>query len=154
MASSCVAGPEFSLLFRRLRSDLGLCYWVSAGLLRHDDGGLLYVWSQFEPDKTETIQKETLDTLAKVAEDGIDEEIVRFTKDILLTSAAQTQETTAGRANQFLSHRLAGASGVPDTYDEYEALVDGIISDEVSRFAASHYGAMATKAKVVCMMPE
>lgn len=154
MASSCIAGPEFSLLFRRLRSDLGLCYWVSAGSLRHDGGGTLFVWSQFEPDKTDMVQKETIDTLAKVANDGIDEEIVRFTKDIILTSAAQTQETSAGRANQFMSYRMAGATGVPDTYDEYEALVEGIGPDEVSQFAASHYGVMATESKVVCMMPK
>ncbi len=142
VTANCVGGPDFSMLFRRLRGELGLTYGIYCGGLAWEGAGMAYVMSQFEPSLVDQVQAEIRGVLGKAVADGVPEETVRFSKDAMLTSAAGSYETTGGRARQFESYHLAGAPGIPTSYAEYEALVLSVDQAEVDAHVRRAYAPM------------
>ena len=142
VTANCIGGLDFSMLFRRLRGELGLTYWIGCGGLSWESGGMAYVMSQFDPSLMNQVQVEIRGVLQKAVDDGVPEETVRFARDAMLTSAAGTYETTGGRARQFESYHLAGASGIPISYAEYEAMVLSVGSEDVDAHVKRAYAPM------------
>jgi len=156
VASNCVAGPDFSLLFRRVRGELGLTYWIGAQTVRWHGAGITCVASQFDPDLMGQVETEVKGVLQKAVDDGVPEETVSFAKDIMLTSSASTCETSAGLARRFDMYHLAGAPGVPEGYDEYEAMVAGVSPADVDAYVRRAFAPMLDPAssKAFAMTPK
>ncbi len=142
VAANCVGGSDFSMLFRRLRGELGLTYWIGCGGLAWEDAGMVYVMSQFEPKLVDQVKAEIQGVLRKVVSSGVPEETVRFAKDAMLTSAAGSYETTGGRARQFESYHLASALDIPNSYAEYEAMILSVDQADVDAHAKRAYAPM------------
>lgn len=155
VASNCIAGPDFSLLFRRLRGELGLTYWVGCSVVRWDSAGVACVMSQFEPQLMPDVKREVAAVLKNVVKSGVPTDTVEFAKDAMLTAAAVSCETTSGRAGRFESYHLAGAQGIPDDYSGYEALMGGIEQADVDGYVRRVYGHMLdpSASKTVAMVP-
>lgn len=156
VASNCIAGPDFSLLFRRIRGELGLTYWIGAQTVRWNDAGLAVVASQFDPSLMDQVKQEIIGVLRKAVDDGVPEETVAFSKDAMLTSSASTCEMGAGLARRFDMYHLAGAQGIPEGYDEYEDIIDGISVSDVDAYVSKVFGQMldSVASKTVVMTPE
>jgi len=146
VTANCIGGPDFSMLFRRLRGELGLTYWIGCGGLAWEGAGMAYVMSQFEPKLADQVKAEIRTVLGKAVSSGVPEETVRFAKDAMLTSAAASYETTGGRARQFESYHLAGAPGIPASYAEYEALVLSVDQADVDAHVRRAYEPMLDSA--------
>lgn len=142
VTANCLGGPDFSMLFRRIRGELGLTYWIGCGGLAWEAAGMAYVMSQFEPSLMGQVQAEVRDVLRKAVDGGVPEETVGFAKDAMLTAAAGAYETTGGRARQFESYHVAGAPGIPASYSEYEALVLSVAPADVDAHVRRAYAPM------------
>ena len=156
VASNCVAGPDFSLLFRRIRGELGLTYWIGAQTVRWPDAGVTFVASQFDPDLMDQVKREVAGVLKKAVDDGVPEETIAFAKDAMLTASASSCETSIGLARRFDMYHLAGAQGVPEGYDEYEDIMDGVSPSDVDAYVKGAFGPMLdeTTSKTVTMTPD
>lgn len=146
VTSNCVGGPDFSMLFRRIRGELGLTYWIGCGSLAWENAGMAYVMSQFDPSLTDQVETEIRGVLRKAVDGGVPEETVKFAKDAMLTSAAGTYETTGGRARQFERYHLAGAPGIPASYAEYEAMILSVGPSDVDAHVKRAYAPMLDQA--------
>lgn len=155
VAANCLGGSDFSLLFRRLRGELGLTYWISADMIKWGSSGVALVMSQFEPKEMDTVKHEVKEVLDKAVTDGIPDETVDFAKATMATSIAGAFETSGSRARVFQNYHLAGAQGIPESYKEYDRMLDGVTVEEVSRFVENAYGPMLDDklSKTVTMMP-
>ncbi|MBW2560875.1 MAG: insulinase family protein [Deltaproteobacteria bacterium] len=155
VASNCIAGPDFSLLFRRLRGELGLTYWIGCNAVRWDAAGVACIMSQFDPQLMPDVKREIAATLEFVVKSGVPANTVEFAKDAMLTTAAASCETTGGRAYRFESYHLAGAKGIPDDYAGYETLMNSIKQADVDEYVQRVYGRMLdpSSSKTVTMMP-
>ena len=155
VASNCVGGNDFSLLFRRLRGELGLTYGVGASAVRWRGGGATCVSSQFDPSLVGRVRSEIDGVIRRVVDGGVPEDTVAFAKDAMLTSAAAGCETSAGLARWFESYHLSGAPGVPETYGEYEGLLGGVSPAEVGGYASRVFAPLLDPdaSKVVVMTP-
>lgn len=142
VTANCVGGPDFSMLTRRLRGELGLTYGIHCGGLAWDGAGMAYVMSQFEPRLMDQVRAEIQGVLRRAADGGVPEETVGFAKDAMLTSAAGSYETTGGRARQFEGYHLAGAPGIPASYAEYEAMVLSVDRADVDAHVRRAYAPM------------
>ncbi len=142
VTANCIGGPDFSMLFRRIRGELGLTYWIGCGGFAWDGAGMAYVMSQFEPALVNQVKAEIQGVLRKAVDGGVPEETVGFAKDAMLTSSASAYETTGGRARQFESYHMAGAPGIPASYAEYEAMVLSVSQTDVDAHVRRAYAPM------------
>jgi len=85
-----LGGGMSSLLFKRVREELGLCYSISAfSLVKTMDEGLSLIHTQLDEKSSKLAKKEIMSVIEKVANDGFDEKTFQCSKAKMLSKMCQ-----------------------------------------------------------------
>lgn len=162
IANTLFGGRFTSLLVDEMRSRAGLTYGVRSSLLRPSQPGSFAIVSYTKTDTTTVAIDLAIELLARLHEQGFDDELIASGKNYILGQFPPRLETAEQLANQFAALQaagldesfindygaaVAGASGediravIADVYPQVDNLVFVIIGDaEQLRDAVSKYG--------------
>jgi predicted Zn-dependent peptidase len=93
---TALGGGMHSLLFDRLREELGLCYSVSAGHWEHGNFGLLGIFTFLDEKNIQLATDEIQKIVAHVREKGFTDEMLEISKTHHLFGWAKVLQTSVG----------------------------------------------------------
>lgn len=91
-----LGGGMHSLLFDRIREELGLCYHVGIWSTSYKDTGDILVHCLLDEANVEQAKDEIQIILKKIKNEGLDDELIRVTKSTMLFDLADDVETSRG----------------------------------------------------------
>ncbi len=91
---SDMAGP----LFSRIREELGLAYYVSSTMFHGFDTGMFAFYMGTSPEQLELAQKELIETIARIAKEGMTEVELTNVKTSWLAKQALTNQSNGAMA--------------------------------------------------------
>ena len=87
---SAIGGGMSSLLFKRIREELGLCYSISASpLVKTLDSGISFIHTLLDESSSKVAKKEIMSVIEKVASDGFDDKTFNCSKAKMLSKVCQ-----------------------------------------------------------------
>ena len=132
-----LGGISHSLLFERLREELGLCYYVGASHTSSEDYGHLVIYVLLDESNIETAIAECWKIVEKVREEGFTDDLRSICKRNYLFKLGRQMETSCGlnaMADSFFS-----LDGYPfDDYmsfDERRKKVEAVTNNHIKEFA-------------------
>ena len=109
-----LGGNESSLLFERIREELGMsCYGIYSWLMRYDAFSLLGVNCGIAEDEVEALHLEVGECIKRICDSPLPEDMLERARASLRTSIAATSETSAGMASLISVPILKGEVGNP-----------------------------------------
>jgi len=137
IANTLFGGRFTSLLMNELRTKAGLTYGASASLRRPTQAGSVAIISFTKTETTIEAIDLVLALLAKLRDEGFDEELITSGKNYILGLFAPRLETSAQLAAQFATLR---AYGLDASYvNDYGAAVAGAGSEAIQSVITSVY---------------
>ncbi len=123
---------QSSLLFRRVREELGLCYFCDSAL--DMTKGILWVSCGIRPDKRAEAEEAIRQQLLSIQSGQVDPADVELAKLSLLNSYRQSRDSQASM-EVFAFNRLMNQT--PDTPDQEMERIARVTLDDVARVAQS-----------------
>jgi len=125
-------GGMHSLLFQRIREQLGLCYGIYCYLLDGTVSSSAIVQSMLDRKDVLQTVSEVTNTLDQVAEKGFDERLLKTAKNNILFDIAKAISTPYGFAKGFCDKYFS--YGLFD-YGIIKNKIDKITNDDIVRYA-------------------
>ena len=152
MMNYLLGGNDSSLLFERIREDLGLsCYGIYSWPMRYDSFSVLAISCGIAPDELETLDREVRGCIERICEKELDEEFLRRGKASLRTSIAARSETSGG---------MNSLIGIPILKGEKEhpvrktlAEIEKVTADDVLKAARIAFSGPSLKAVLLPVAP-
>jgi len=147
LASSLTAFPT-SRLYRRLRLEMGLVYYVVAANVSFVDSGYFTIYTATAPDKTDLVIDAILDELHKVLDEGLEESEVRDMKNMFfgaLYSITDTKDMLAG----VIAHGELFFGDPLRVYGSVARTIQRLEPDDVRRVAREY---LKPKDAVICVV--
>ena len=102
MMTHMLGGNDSSLLFERIREDLGLsCYGIYTCIMRHSPFNLLEISCGIFPNELDTLHKEVLVQIEHICNDKLKPDMLKRSKASIKTSLVKSFEQSTG-INQIL----------------------------------------------------
>lgn len=122
LALACFGGGDYSMMFERLREELGLCYSLGVGneIVSYPHVSVTRIFGLTEPKDVYKFIDETDKLCLKIRKDGIDPSLFECAKNSVASAILRSVETSRGKAG-FLLKRVLFDRGI--TAEEF---VDGI----------------------------
>ena len=137
IANTLFGGRFSSLLMEEMRTKAGLTYGASSSLLRPTRAGSVAIISFTKTETTLEAIDLALALLARLRDEGFDEDLITSAKNYILGLFAPRLETSAQLAAQFASLQ---AYGLDASYvDDYGAAVAGAGSEAIQSVITSVY---------------
>lgn len=137
LVSSALGGGMSSRLFQRVREELALAYTVFSFQSFYGRGGMGGVYVGTRPRWEEKAVEAVRGELGRLADEGLDAEELRRSKEQAKGQIMISLESTGSRL-----HRLAGLALYDEPWvglDELLARIDAVTADEVSEVAAEFF---------------
>ncbi len=126
-----------SRFFVRIRSQMGLAYYVGASQMQGLVPGLFAFYLGTDPQKIEPVKTALLDEIHKLANDGLtNEELARAKKKLI------GQQEIANQSNEAFGYQCALEEIYGLGFDYYKRLehdVDAVTLDDIKRVAAKYF---------------
>lgn len=117
VALDCLGGGMFSILFERVREQLGLCYSVYSDVFtQHDKGGLSYVFTM--TDKPKEANQAILECIENTLKTGISQRIFDCAKASNLGTIARRSETSSGVISMIKDDLIFSGKVNEDKFDK------------------------------------
>lgn len=97
---SALGQTSYSLLFQRIRQELGMCYSVFSASSIIGATPISYVGTMIDPKNIDLVQEEILKILKRVQQDGFPADLLDTAKSSLLYRLAKREETVEQVASQ------------------------------------------------------
>ncbi len=97
LISNILGGGASSILFQKIREELGLCYSIYSYMSSYNNTGTLNIYAGLSPKFTEQALSVIKDELAEFAERGIDENLLNTTKNKIKAGYILGLESTSSR---------------------------------------------------------
>ena len=137
IANTLFGGRFSSLLMEEMRTKAGLTYGASSSLLRPTRAGSVAIISFTKTETTIEAIDLALALLARLRDEGFDEDLIASAKNYILGLFAPRLETSAQLAAQFASLQ---AYGLDASYvDDYGAAIAGAGSEAIQSVITSVY---------------
>lgn len=102
-----LGGMDSSLLFTRIRDDLGLsCYDISSEIIRNPSFSVLVIFAGIHPNQLSQLEKEIFMIIERICNEYIEEETLIKAKNIIKTNIIENIETPKGFSNLLLNSLL------------------------------------------------
>lgn len=141
-----LGGNDSSLLFERIREELGLsCYGIDSFTMRYRPFSILTVACGIAPEELETLHKEVVDQIDRIASSRVEEEKLKRAKASLMTSIAAQAETSGGLNSMIGVPVLRGETEHPVTkaMREFNAVtLDDVLDQAQKTFAEPAFKAV------------
>ncbi|MGM9973465.1 MAG: M16 family metallopeptidase [Clostridiaceae bacterium] len=131
LLGNILGGGSSSILFQKLREELGLCYSVYTYTTAYNNAGTLNIYAGLSPKATATAVEVIKDELLKLSEEGITPELLEITKNKLKGSYILGLESTSSR--MFANGR--NLLFMDKTYSQQDIIdkIDNITMDKVNK---------------------
>ena len=122
---SCLGGGDYSMMYERLREELGLCYALGVGndIVCYPHMSVTRLFGMVEGKDVLRFIDETDKLFNRIKKDGIDKELFDCAKNSVSASILRSVETSRGKAG-FLMRRVFFDN--PITIDEYIEKIQGV----------------------------
>ena len=121
-----------SVMFERIRQELGLCYTISAYDHGYGQNDTISIHTMIDAKNIDLVRDEILKTYAKVQQQGFTEEVLEISKKSILYSVCRAMETaTRLAASMFDSYFI---DGVFDP-DDFRAKLVTLTNKDMIKFA-------------------
>ena len=140
----CLGGGEYSMLYERIREELGLCYSVGAGsdVLYYPDVAIGKIYGMIDAKNISKFIGETEKIFETMKTDGINPDIFECAKNSLVSSVLMSVETSRGKGS-FLTKRVF--YNKPITIEDYVNKIRAVTLDSCNAFAKTMLDASKIK---------
>ena len=135
--TTAFGGGMSSILFQRIREELGLAYTVFSYQSFLQEGGTAGVYVGTRPEWAERAEGAVLEEMARVSREGLTDEVLEQTRNQLKGQVMLSLESTGSRL-----YRLAHFALFQEefrTLDQVLALIDGVTAEDVREVAAEFW---------------
>jgi predicted Zn-dependent peptidase len=136
-----------SLLFDRIREELGLCYGISSWLQCYRNCGDLVITSFLDENNIELARDEIFKIIENVKKNGFDQEQLVSLKKNMLFDIARESETSSDYASMIADDYFINNCKIVSYEDKFNALKT-ITNEDIINFANKYFNG---NAKFVCM---
>jgi len=133
LLSAVLGNGMSSRLFQKMRTDLGICYYVRSAIDELTDHGMLTVSAGVDSSRVEQGVKGILDEMKKIKDEKVPELELRKAKDYLIGNMYLGLESSDALANFFGSQEIFKEK--IKTPKEMEREIEKITSSDVSKIA-------------------
>ena len=137
IANTLFGGRFTSLLVDEMRSKAGLTYGVRSSLQRPSQPGSFAIVSYTKTDTTVVAIDLAIELLARLRDEGFDDELITSGKNYILGQFPPRLETAGQLANQFAALQAAGLD--ESFVNDYGAAVAGAASEDIRAVIADVY---------------
>jgi len=148
---NAIGGGSYSLLYSRIREELGLCYGVGTynQKLAYPDHILLSVYGSLAPENVDLFREESEAIFKDVINNGISEDLFECAKTTSLAKVLRATETSVGRGNFLATRYLFGKEdGVEEIINSYKAVTRKDCNDIAARILDVQYNWAVMNPKV------
>ena len=102
--SYAIGGGAFSLLYDRIREELGLCYYIGTGVLSvcYPHNFIFRISAMLDEKNIDKFVGETEKIIYGVMKDGIEKDVFECAKNSVLSEILRQTETAAGKAGYII----------------------------------------------------
>ena len=143
-----IGGGMHSLLFDRIREELGLCYSVGAWVNTYKDLGELTIYCMLDESNIKLAKEEILGIVKKVRENGFDQQLLDISKKGLLFEIASESETSENYAGLIADTYFLNNCKCLSYQDKFESLKN-VTNENIKSFANKYFA--EDRIKFVCM---
>src|SRR6266516_1925500 len=136
LLSTILGDGRSSRLYRRVREEAGLVFWISRFSYTHDDQGLFGIDATLDPKKREAAEQLVLRILDEVKQAGVTTEELMKAKKISLSHHLGALTTMRGQASEIGSNWLLTRN--LDFSRDYLGAVQKVTLDDIKRVAAQY----------------
>ena len=108
--TAALGGGMYSMLFEKIREELGLCYSVCSFIstLKYPDVSHIRIAGQLDPKNIDKFMLATEDIIRDVRKNGLPLEIFQCAKNMAVARLLQMTETSSGRAEAMVKRIFFG----------------------------------------------
>lgn len=143
-----IGGGMHSLLFDRVREELGLCYTVGMFMNTYKDVGDFTIYCLLDESNIKLAKEEILNILRKVRENGFDKELLEISKKGILFSIASDSENSSDYAALIADNYFSYGCKCLSFEDQFNNLKK-ITNEDIIKFANNYFS--EDKIKFTCM---
>ena len=126
-----------SQLFKRVREEKGLAYYVGSSRMLGVSTGMFYFYGGTHPDHAQAVQEEIQAEVQRVREGRVTEEELKRCKTKLKAQKRMTLQTTAARS---MHAALNALYQLPVNHDRtYDERIDKVTLKDLQDFANAHF---------------
>src|SRR4030042_1127115 len=129
-----IGGGMHSLLFDRIREELGLCYSVGASIDSFIDTGHIIIYCLLDDKNIERAKDEILLILNKVKKEGFDDDLLRISKKNLLFDLADDFDDARGYSHLMFDNYFKNGCKLID-FNEREKRINSVTNDDIIKLA-------------------
>jgi len=148
--SQGVGGGMHSMLFDRVREELGLCYSVGAWSTAYKDVGDMTIYCMLDKDNINLAKTEIFDILDNVRKNGFDNELLDISKKCLSFNTACESETSSDYAGMVADNYFLNGCECPSYEDRFNS-IKKITNEDIIEFSNKYFS--EDKIKFVHMTP-
>jgi predicted Zn-dependent peptidase len=151
LVASAVGSGLFSILGKRIREELGLCYHIGYyGVQQTVTEGNACIYTMLDPDKVELAKTEIAKTLNGLAETGIDEHLFNCAKAKGLASWYSNMDIPAKLSRMIAKHTMLD---LPIDIEGDHKVLSELTYDEFNEYAKTYLKTIASNSAWVEMSP-
>jgi len=143
-----MGGGMHSLLFDRIREELGLCYSIGTWANTYKDVGELTIYCMLDENNIQLAKDEILKVINKVRENGFDSELLDISKKGLLFDVATESETSSEYASLVADTYFLNGCKYLSYEDKFNSLKN-ITNKDIKEFANNYF--LEDKIKFISM---
>jgi predicted Zn-dependent peptidase len=120
VAVNILGGGMHSMLFDRIREELGLCYAVYSydHALAYPSANAFITTGHVSPDNVDAFIDETNKIIKNVIKNGFSQDLFECAKNSLLTDILRSTETSSGRGFAYVKKIILGDMDAPSIIDQ------------------------------------
>jgi len=136
---NALGGGGYSMLYERIREELGLCYAVgfTSIPLSYPDYPITTLYGYTSPQNVEQFMDESEKIIQKAIKDGLSDDLFECAKTDCISSTLMVTETSVGRAN-YLSNRYL--FGREDQLEDVVASLQKVTKQDCNDLIGDHFG--------------
>jgi zinc protease len=126
-----------SRLFQRIRSSMGLAYYVGSFMMSGIEQGSYIFYCGTIPDKAKVARDALLEEIRKIKENGVTEEEMKLARENMIGKKMLDRQRLSNLAAEVVIDELFGL-GV-DYHRKFNSLVEAVAGEEVCRVANRYF---------------
>jgi predicted Zn-dependent peptidase len=136
--SQGVGGGMHSLLFDRIREELGLCYSVGMGISTFKDVGAISIYCMLDENNINLAKDEIFKIIENVKNNGLDTQLLNISKKQLLFDTACESESSDDYASLVADTYFLNGCKCLSYQDKFDSLKK-ITNEDIINFANKYY---------------
>jgi predicted Zn-dependent peptidase len=153
---NAIGGGMSSLLFKRIREELGLCYSISASpLVKTLDGGLSFIHTLLDESSVLVAKEEIISVIEKVANSGFDDKTFKCSKAKMLSKLCQVVSDPDNLSSPLAKSKLWDYDfDIQKHYDNIENLTLESLNEYAKKYLTETFFGEKKKSCWFTMNPE